>query len=162
MEARNGGAFHTGRSRFAHKGSAGISLPSVKVTVTTSVEQTAPSQHFPVTDDAVIREKNLFHPERKIPPEQQPEKVTPKPDAFLYGTLIADDASYAFIEDKKAPYSTPGRGKRQTILKKGDHLTIPRAAPFSARAASPPGSGMGPPRVTTTQPARNGRDSQGT
>ncbi len=41
----------------------------------------------------------------------------------LYGTLIADDASLAFIEDKKAPYSTPGRGKRQTTLKKGDHLS---------------------------------------
>ena len=42
---------------------------------------------------------------------------------FLYGTLITDDASYAFIEDKKAPYSTPGRGKRQVTLKKGDHLS---------------------------------------
>jgi hypothetical protein len=75
-----------------------------------------------VTDYAMISDKNLFHPERKIPLEKQPEKVAPKPDVFLYGTLIADDASYAFIEDKKAPYSTPGRGKRQITLKKGDHL----------------------------------------
>ncbi len=100
-----------------------ISLPSVQGTVTTSGDQTAPSQHFTVTDYAVISEKNLFHPERKIPPEQQLEKAVPKPDVFLYGTLIADDASYAFIEDKKAPYSTPGRGKRQITLKKGDHLS---------------------------------------
>jgi hypothetical protein len=33
-----------------------------------------------------------------------------------------DDMSVAFVEDKKAPYSTPGRGKRQVALKKGDNL----------------------------------------
>ena len=71
----------------------------------------------------MISDKNLFHPERKIPLEKQPEKAIPKPDVFLYGTLITDDASYAFIEDKKAPYSTPGRGKRQITLKKGDSLS---------------------------------------
>ncbi len=68
----------------------------------------------------MISEQNLFHPERKIPPEKQQEKAVPKPDLFLYGTLITNDASYAFVEDKKAPYSTAGRGKRQTTLKKGD------------------------------------------
>jgi hypothetical protein len=102
---------------------ARISLPAVKETATPSEEQTTPSQRSPVTDYAVISDKNLFHPERKLPLEKQPEKAVPKPDVVLYGTLIGDDASYAFIEDKKAPYSTPGRGKRQITLKKGDHLS---------------------------------------
>ena len=102
---------------------ARISLPAVKGTVTSSGEQTTPSQRVPVTDYAVISDKNLFRPERKMPLETQPGKAVPKPDVVLYGTLIGDDASYAFIEDKKAPYSTPGRGKRQVTLKKGDHLS---------------------------------------
>jgi hypothetical protein len=102
---------------------ARISLSPVEGTIASSGEIATPAQNLPAADYAVISGQNLFHPERKIPPEKQPEKVIPKPDVFLYGTLIADDASYAFIEDKKAPYSTPGRGKRQITLKKGDHLS---------------------------------------
>jgi hypothetical protein len=101
---------------------ARISLPTVKDSGAPSGEQTTPALRVPATNYAVISDKNLFHPERKIPQEKQPEKAIPKPEVFLYGTLIADDGSYAFIEDKKAPYSTPGRGKRQITLKKGDHL----------------------------------------
>jgi hypothetical protein len=102
---------------------ARTSLPTVKGTGAPSGEQTAPSLQVPVADYAVISDRNLFHPERKIPPEKKPENTVPKPEVLLYGTLITDDASYAFIEDMKAPYSTPGRGKRQITLKKGDHLS---------------------------------------
>lgn len=100
-----------------------ITFPAAAGAVTSPAKRMMPSQDLRVTDYAVISDKNLFHPERKLPLDKQPEKAVPKPDVFLYGTLIADDASYAFIEDKKAPYSTPGRGKRQIIVKKGDHLS---------------------------------------
>ena len=100
-----------------------MSLPRAKETVAWSGEKAATSQTSSPADYAVISEQNLFHPERKIPPEKQPEKVIPKPDVFLYGTLITDNVSFAFIEDKKAPYSTAGRGKRQVTLKKGDYLS---------------------------------------
>lgn len=102
---------------------ARISLPALKEAATPSGEPRSPSRPFSVSDYAVISDKNLFHPDRRIPVEKQQEKAVPKPDVLLYGTLIADDASLAFIEDKKAPYSTPGRGKRQTTLKKGDHVS---------------------------------------
>ena len=101
------------------------SLPPAKKTAALSAlsgEKTAPPQSSSPVDYAVISEQNLFHPERKIPLEKQPEKVVPRPEVFLYGTMIMDDKSFAFIEDKKAPYSTPGRSKRQITLKKGDSL----------------------------------------
>ncbi len=100
-----------------------MSLPPAKETVARSGEKAAPSQSSSPADYAVISEQNLFHPERKIPPEKQQEKVIPKPELFLYGTLITNDGGFAFIEDKKAPYSTEGRGKRQITLKKGDSLS---------------------------------------
>src|SRR4030065_562783 len=34
-----------------------------------------------------------------------------------------DYTSFAYLEDKKSPRSTPGRGKRQTALKKGDTMS---------------------------------------
>ena len=73
-------------------------------------------------DYAMISEANLFHPERRVPPEKAEEKVIPKPEIVLYGTLITGDTSVAFIEDKKAPRTTPGRGKRQTAIRKGDNV----------------------------------------
>jgi hypothetical protein len=75
------------------------------------------------SDYTMIAENNLFHPERKIPVEKKEEKPLPKPDIVLYGTLITDDISLAYLEDLKAPYSTPGRGKRQTALRKGDTMS---------------------------------------
>lgn len=74
-------------------------------------------------DYAIIAEENLFHPERIIPPEKKAEQELPKPDFILYGTLVSEDASLAFIEDLKAPRLTPGRGKRQIVLKRGDMLS---------------------------------------
>ncbi len=100
-----------------------ISLPAVTGTTLPTAEQKPAARPLPAADYAVVSDKNLFHPERKIPPEKQPEKTVPKPDVYLYGTLIAGDGSMAFVEDKRAPYSTPGRGKRQTVLKKGDVLS---------------------------------------
>jgi hypothetical protein len=100
-----------------------ISLPPVKATVGRVEAKATLAQNSSPADYAVISDQNLFHPERKMPPEKQPEVLIPKPDLFLYGTLITNETSFAFVEDKKAPYSTTGRGKRQLTLKKGDNLS---------------------------------------
>ena len=75
-------------------------------------------------DYNIVSEQNLFHAERRIPAEKKDVVVAviPKPDLILYGTLITPDLSIAFIEDRKAPYSTDGHGKRQTQVKKGEML----------------------------------------
>ena len=99
-----------------------MSLPQAKETSSASGEKPAAPQSSSPADYAVISDQNLFHPERKIPPERKEEKSIPRPEVVLYGTMITDDMSIAYVEDKKAPYSTPGRGKRQIALKKGDHL----------------------------------------
>lgn len=79
--------------------------------------------HLPsVLEYALIGENNLFHPERKIPIEKKEEQPLPKPEFVLYGTLITNDISLAYIEDMKAPRSSPGRGRRQTALRKGETL----------------------------------------
>jgi hypothetical protein len=74
-------------------------------------------------DYMVITEQNLFHPERKIPLEVKEAQPLPKPEFVLYGTLISGDTNIAYMEDKKAPYSTPGREKRQTPLKMGESMS---------------------------------------
>ncbi len=79
-------------------------------------EFTPPSQ----TDYINIADDNLFHPERRIPPEKKVEIELPKPDFVLYGTMVTDDLKIAYLEDLKTPRSTPGRGKRQTAVKKDD------------------------------------------
>lgn len=74
-------------------------------------------------DYTVITDQNLFHPERKIPLEVKEAQPLPKPDFVLYGTLISGDTNIAYMEDKKSPYSTPGREKRQTPLKQGESMS---------------------------------------
>ncbi len=85
-----------------------------------------PVGHFEVpslAEYSSISEENLFHPERKIPAEKKEEAELPKPEFVLYGTLITDDLSLAYVEDLKAPRNSPGRGKRQIALKKGDTMS---------------------------------------
>ena len=86
-------------------------------------EKPAQSSTSNPADYTVIADQNLFHPERKIPPEKKEEVALPKPEFVLYGTLITDNLKFAYLEDKKSPRSTPGRGKRQTALKQGDTMS---------------------------------------
>jgi len=73
-------------------------------------------------DYMIISEQNLFHPERKIPVEVKEAQPLPKPDFVLYGTMLTEGLKIAYMEDKKSPHSTPGRGKRQTPLKQGESM----------------------------------------
>ena len=89
-------------------------------------KQEGPSEQTvnpPLQEYAVIAEKNLFHPDRVIPPEKKAEIAVPRPEFVLYGTLIADNVSIAYMSDKKAVRTTPGRGKRQVGLKLGETLS---------------------------------------
>jgi len=77
---------------------------------------------FPAMMEYVgIPEKNLFHPERKLVTVE--EKSVARPDIILFGTIVTDGVSYAYIEDKNNQKTTPGRGKRQSIVKQGESIT---------------------------------------
>ncbi|MBE0427329.1 MAG: hypothetical protein IBX72_11890 [Nitrospirae bacterium] len=98
-------------------------LPPAKK-ITEGAEEVTESPAIPsLAEYANISEENLFHPERKIPVEKGEQAPLPKPDFVLYGTLITDDLSLAYLEDLKAPFTTPGRGKRQAALREGDSLS---------------------------------------
>lgn len=100
------------------------SIPTIKKHIgfeaTTTYAKTVPS----ISDYTVVTENNLFHPERKIPPEKKEEAaVLPRPDVVLHGTLITGDVSFAYLEDLRVPRNTSGRGRRQLVMKKGDVLS---------------------------------------
>jgi hypothetical protein len=98
-------------------------LPAPGKTPEIARETTDEIQTPSVTEYAVVSEKNLFNPDRKMPVEKKVEQPLPKPDFVLFGTLITGGMSLAYLEDLKAPRSTAGRGKRQIALKKGDTLS---------------------------------------
>ncbi len=98
-------------------------IPGSKKIIDEEDEQTEQTQIPSIAEYANISEDNLFHPERKIPVEKKEEQPLPKPDFVLYGTLITDNMRIAYMEDLKAPRNTPGRGKRQTAMRKGDTLS---------------------------------------
>lgn len=99
------------------------SLPDAKKKTEEAEETTVQNQIPSIAEYMNIPEENLFHPERKIPALKKEEQPPPKPEFVLYGTLITDNLSMAYLEDLKAPYTTPGRGKRQRSLKKGDTIS---------------------------------------
>jgi hypothetical protein len=102
------------------KMNAGYSLPRAKPrTVEMAEKPPEKSGNILPSDYTVIGEMNLFHPERRIPVDKKAEEI-PKPELILYGTMVQDSVQYAVIEDKKNPKTTPGRGNRQTIVKKGE------------------------------------------
>lgn len=82
----------------------------------------APHQFPSPAEYAIVAEQNPFHPDRRMPAQKTDAPPLPRPDFVLYGTLITEGSSLAYLEDLKAPYSTPGRGKRQTALRKGDAM----------------------------------------
>ncbi|MBI5675566.1 MAG: hypothetical protein HZC48_07060 [Nitrospirae bacterium] len=79
-------------------------------------------QSPPATEYLIVSDQSLFHPERKIPAETKDTQLTVKPEFVLYGTLITDTAAIAYMEERNAPYSSPGRGKRQQTVLLGKSL----------------------------------------
>lgn len=71
----------------------------------------------------IVSDQNLFHPDRKKPAAIKDAQLETKPEFLLYGTLITDTIAIAYMEDRKAPRSSPGRGKRQQPVMLGKLLS---------------------------------------
>jgi hypothetical protein len=97
--------------------------PPIKKQAEKNIEESLTTQTLSPQEYRVVADQNLFHPDRIIPPEKKPETVLPKPEFVLYGTLITPDLQMAYLEDKKAPVTSPGRGQRQSALKIGESLS---------------------------------------
>ncbi len=95
-----------------------LKLPRIVPKETVLPEKPAEEAAQPLpTDYAVVSEMNLFHPQRVIPIDAK--KELPKPELFLCGIIMYGNQRVAFVEDRKNPTTSPGRGKRQTELRKG-------------------------------------------
>lgn len=97
-------------------------LPAVKQAEVAPVDPVKAEPSPPPSEYVMIAEQNLFHPDRKLPADKKDEKQLPRPELVLYGTIITDGLAVAYVEDKKSPQSTPGTGKRQQVLKKGEAI----------------------------------------
>jgi hypothetical protein len=100
-----------------------VVLPLIKKPAVKTFDEPFKTQTLSPQDYRAIADENLFHPDRIIPLEKKAEAVLPKPEFVLYGTLITPDLKMAYLEDKKAPVTTPGRGQRQSALKIGESLS---------------------------------------
>ena len=106
-----------------------VELPSPKeisLEMQVSADKTTKSS---ISDYTLIGEQNLFHPDRVMPAEKlaKAEKKAaisvPRPELVLHGTMIVNGLKIAYVEDKKATPTTPGRGARQLVVKEGDNIS---------------------------------------
>jgi hypothetical protein len=96
-----------------------VNIPQVKAESVKKEANIAPENMPTTLDYVIVTEKNLFHPERKMPLEKKEEERVARPEIIFYGAIITGEKKIAYIEDKKNPYFTPGRGKRQTPVVQG-------------------------------------------
>lgn len=96
-----------------------VNIPQAKEAAVKQEENVAAEKMPTALDYVVVTDKNLFHPERKMPLEKKEEQAVVRPEIIFYGAIITGEKKIAYIEDKRNPYSTPGRGKRQTPLAEG-------------------------------------------
>lgn len=113
----------TGYAILPYKTKTRYTLSAAKAMVEGREEKTVNVLSPSPLEYTVIAEQNLFHPSRKIPVGKKDERPEVKPEFVLYGTLITDSASLAFMEDKRSPYASAGRGKRQRALSLGATLS---------------------------------------
>lgn len=81
-----------------------------------------------LSDYAVVGDLNIFHPDRKPPPpeEEEPDVVQAplrSVEFTLYGTLVADDVTLAFVEERTPSRRVTGRRKRISVLRVGDTIS---------------------------------------
>lgn len=96
-----------------------VKSPNAKEDAAKKEEPAAANAVPSVMDYVMVAEKNLFHPERRMPTDKNVEPEMARPEIIYYGSIITQEKKIAYIEDKKNPYSTPGRGKRQKQIVEG-------------------------------------------
>ncbi|MEN6331212.1 MAG: hypothetical protein ABFD57_04390 [Smithella sp.] len=97
-----------------------VNIPRAKAESVKQEAKILPAENPPTTlDYIVVTEKNLFHPQRRMPLSKAEEEMVARPEIIFYGAIISGEKKIAYIEDKKNPYSTPGRGKRQRTVAQG-------------------------------------------
>ena len=106
-----------------------VELPSPKEISLEMQSSTDKTTKPSISDYTLIGEQNLFHPDRVMPAEkmEKAEKKAaisvPRPELVLHGTMIVNGLKIAYVEDKKATPTTPGRGARQLVVKEGDNIS---------------------------------------
>ncbi len=100
-----------------------MNMPHVKEIPAGTAVAAAEPEKQPPADYAVIEAQNVFHPNRVIPPEKKAVQQVPRPELVLHGTMIAGGLKVAFVQDKKAAPTSPGRGVRQVALKEGESIS---------------------------------------
>lgn len=102
-----------------------VRTPLSKEAPATSPGETTPAARWEKkpagTDYALIGSRNLFHPDRIIPPEKKAEAEAKRPELVLHGTMIAGGLKIAFLVDKKAQPASAGRGT-QIALRQGERI----------------------------------------
>ncbi|MDP3297586.1 MAG: hypothetical protein Q8N09_08355 [Thermodesulfovibrionia bacterium] len=100
-------------------------LPISKKLDKNKVEEPAGRAGTPFIDYIIVAEQNPFHPERITPamPVDKKDEKTLRPEIVLYGTVVSEEISLAYIEDKNSPLATPGRGNRLKVIRKGDGIS---------------------------------------
>lgn len=111
-----------------------ITIPKPKEVLAMNEEKAVAENVAIYLDYVAVTEKNIFHPERKMPSEKKEEQPLARPEIILYGTLITGEKRVAYIEDKKNPYYTPGRGKRQVAVNEGGMIAGYKLAEVKAES----------------------------
>jgi hypothetical protein len=96
-----------------------IQLPKPKPERSRPVAEQTPDSDPSLEDAILIADQNPFHSTRRIIFKKD-EKIEARPDIVLYGTMITKNGSFIYMEDKNSPLASPGRGKRQRVMKKGE------------------------------------------
>ena len=99
-----------------------VNVPPAREIAAVTAVAASEQEKQPPADYAVIETQNLFHPTRVIPPEKTAAQQVPRPELVLHGTMIAGGLKVAFVQDKKAAPTSPGRGVRQVALKEGESI----------------------------------------
>jgi hypothetical protein len=105
-----------------------LDLPSPKEVSSEMQVSADKTTKSPISDYTLIVERNLFHPDRVMLAEKvgKVEKKAaisvPRPELVLHGTMMINGLKIAYVEDKKATPTTPGRGVRQLVVKEGDNI----------------------------------------
>jgi len=101
-----------------------VTIPKARALPAKQEEKVTAENMATMLDYVIINERNLFHPSRKMPTEQEEDRQVIRPEIIFYGAVITPEKKMPTLKTGKSLYDTGTGAKAEAPYRRRDNRRL--------------------------------------